>query len=152
MAKLVSLTHRNVYVQTFMLFTQLSEATIKYMDNVFYRELRMSYVKYAVLRSLVRSGQPLKHSELAAFTGTKKHNITALVDRMKKEKLVSTRWSQKDKRVNNVLITEKGRKLYAEANPLARKMLEKLLHGMTQKDVKEASRLLNIIKENLEQE
>lgn len=150
MAKMVSLTHRNIYVQTFMLFTQLSGGIVKYMDNRFYREFKLSFVKYAVLRSLVRRGGTLKHSELAGLTSTKKHNITALVDRMKEDQLVTTQWSKTDKRVNNVLLTDKGRKLYKEANPVAREMVEQFMQGMKENDVRKFEKLLDIIKENLE--
>ena len=152
MTKMVSLTHKNIYVQTFMLFTQLASATIKYMDNRFYRDFQLSFVKYAVLRALVRNGGTLKHTQLAGLTNTKKHNITALVDRMKEDQLVTTRWSKTDKRVNNVIITDKGRKLYKESNPLARKMVEQLMHGMKESDVQEAERFLNILKESIERD
>lgn len=150
MTKLASLTHRNVYVQTFMTLTQLASAIIKYMDNRFYREFQLSFIKYSVLRALVRNGGTLKHTQLAVFTNTKKHNITAVVDRMKEDQLVTTEWSQVDRRVNNVLITDKGKKLYEKANPLARKMIEQLMQGMKESDVEEAQRLFNIIRENLE--
>jgi DNA-binding MarR family transcriptional regulator len=150
MTKIASLTHRNIYVQTFMLFTQLAGATIKYMDTRFYREFQLSFIKYSVLRALARNGGTLKHTQLAIFTNTKKHNITTLVDRMKKDQLVTTEWSETDRRVNNVIITNKGRKLYRQANQTARKMVEQLMHSMKESDVQEAARLLNIVKENME--
>lgn len=150
MVKLANLTHRNIYVQTFMNLTQLTNAIIKYMDNQFYREFQLSFIKYSVLRALVRSGGTLKHTQLAVLTNTRKHNITALITRMKEDQLVTTEWSQVDRRVNNVLITDKGKKLYEKANPLARKMIEQLMQGMKESDVEEAQRLFNIIRENLE--
>jgi len=150
MTKMVVETHKNIYVQTFALFTQLAGATIKYMDNRFFREYDLSFVKYSVLRALVRNGGTLKHTQLAGWTNTKKHNITALVDRMKEDQLVSTEWSRVDLRVNNVVITEKGKKLYEQANPLAREMVEQMMNGMKEIDVEEFERLLNIIKANIE--
>jgi DNA-binding MarR family transcriptional regulator len=151
MTRMLTITHKNIYVQTFALFTLLAGATIKYMDTKFFREFDLSFVKYSVLRALVRNGGTLKHTQLAGWTNTKKHNITALVDRMREDELVTTEWSQVDRRVNNVVITEKGRKTYEKANPLAREMVEQLMNGMDEKDVKEFERLLNIIKDNIEQ-
>jgi DNA-binding MarR family transcriptional regulator len=133
-----------------MLFTQLAGATIKYMDNRFYRDFQLSFIKYSVLRALVRNGGTLKHTQLAILTNTKRHNITSLVDRMKENHLVTTRWSQTDKRVNNVIITDKGRKLYKQANQTAREMVEQLMHDMKESDVQEAERLLNTVKNNIE--
>jgi DNA-binding MarR family transcriptional regulator len=150
MTKMVVETHKNIYVQTFALFAQLAGTTIKYMDNRFFRDYDLSFVKYSVLRALVRNGGILKHTQLAGWTNTKKHNITALVDRMKEDQLVSTEWSQVDRRVNNVVITEKGQKLYEQANSLAREMVEQMMNGMKEIDVEEFERLLNIIKANIE--
>ena len=150
MTKMVVEIHKNIYVQTFALFAQLAGTTIKYMDNRFFRDYDLSFVKYSVLRALVRNGGILKHTQLAGWTNTKKHNITALVDRMKEDQLVSTEWSQVDRRVNNVVITEKGQKLYEQANSLAREMVEQMMNGMKEIDVEEFERLLNIIKANIE--
>ena len=150
MIKMVVETHKNIYVQTFALFAQLAGTTIKYMDNRFFRDYDLSFVKYSVLRALVRNGGILKHTQLAGWTNTKKHNITALVDRMKEDQLVSTEWSRVDRRVNNVVITEKGKKLYEQANSLAREMVEQMMNGMKEIDVEEFERLLNIIKANIE--
>lgn len=152
MVKMASLAHRNIYVKTFILFTQLASATIKYMDNRFFLDFQISFIQYSVLRSLVRNGGTLKHTQLAFLTGTKKHNITALVDRMKEGGLVTTEWSQTDKRVNNVIITSKGKKLYKQANQTARQMVEQLMNGMKDSDVQEAERLLNLIKGNIERD
>jgi DNA-binding MarR family transcriptional regulator len=152
MVKLVILTHRNVYVKTFMHFNQVAEAILKYMDNRFYRELRTSFIKYSVLRALVSSGGKLKHTDLAYWTNTKKHNITALVERMKAEDLVSTEWSTVDRRVNMVTITEKGRELYKKTSPLARDMVDKMMRGMKEEDIVEFDRLLDIIQTNVERD
>ena len=152
MGKMVTITHRNIYVQTFALFTQLAGATVKYMDARFYSSFDLSFIKYSVLRALVRNGGTLKHTEIAGWTNTKKHNITALVDRMKEDDLVTTEWSKTDRRVNNVVITEKGKKLYKQANPLAREIVEQLMCNMKETDVREFERLLMIIKENIERD
>lgn len=150
MVKLVTLTNRNIYVKAFMHFNQVSGAILKYMDYRFYRELKSSFIKYSVLRVLVRNGGKLKHTDLANWTNTKKHNITALVERMKAEDLVTTDWSTVDRRVNMVVITDKGRELYKHASPIARDMVDKMLHGMTESEVLEFDRLLDIVQKNVE--
>jgi DNA-binding MarR family transcriptional regulator len=150
MAKLVTLTHRNIYVKAFMHFNQVAEAVLKYMDYRFYREIRSSFIKYSVLRALVSNGGKLKHTDLAYWTNTKKHNITALVERMKAEDLVTTEWSTVDRRVNMVSITEKGREIYKKASPLARDMVDKMMHGMKEDQVVEFDKLLDIVQKNVE--
>ena len=111
MVKIVTVSHENDVIRTFMLFTQLAGATIKYIDSKFYRDLRISLIKYMALKVLVINGGIMKHSELALWTNTKKHNITALVDRMKEDQLVTTVRGVTDKRVNNIVLTDRGREI-----------------------------------------
>ncbi len=82
--KLSTLTHKNKSIRAFAQFTRTSDAIFKYMDSRFYREIRLSYIKYSALKGLVDNGGTLKHSDIARLTNTKKHNITALVNRMGK--------------------------------------------------------------------
>ncbi len=150
MTKLATLIDENPQVQTFLLLIQLGDAVIKYMDYRFYHELRTSYIKYFVLKALVLNDGIMKRTELANWTNTKKHNITALVDRMTKEKLVTSEWSTTDRRVNNVIITDKGRELYNKAEPLSIQMIKKLMQGLKEDDLKKFERLLEIPKRNVE--
>lgn len=150
MNKLAHITHKNIYFQTSMFFMHIADMIIKYMDYRFYHELKISFIKYNVLRALVYNKGTMKHSELASWTNTRKHNITTLVYRMKKDELVTTEWSQIDKRVNNVSITDKGRQLYKQANLLAQDTVEQMLQGINDNDAQEAERMYNIIKTNLE--
>jgi DNA-binding MarR family transcriptional regulator len=150
MTKLIPITDREPVPRAFKLLTQLASVTIKYIDTRFYQELRTSLIKYLVLQGLTLSGGKAKHSEIAVWTNTKKHNITALVDRMKKEQLVTTEWSQTDKRVNYIVITDKGRKVYKQSTPIDREIVQELMFGLSVNDARELERLLNIIKQNIE--
>lgn len=152
MAKMVPIEHSNLVVRAFMLFTQQAGATIKYMDSKFYRDNRMSMIKYIVLRGLMFNGGTMKHSDLARWTNTRKHNITTLVERMKAEQLVTTEKSPKDKRVKNVVITDKGQEVYQDSNLEARKIVQELMQGFEEEDAREFERLLNIIKDNIERD
>jgi DNA-binding MarR family transcriptional regulator len=152
MEKMVPIEHKNPIVRAFMLFTQQAGAVVKYMDSRFYRSHRLSMIKYVALRVLVNGGGKMKHSELARWTNTKKHNITTLVERMKAEKLVATERSRKDRRVINIVLTDKGRKTYKKANIEARKIVQELMQGFNEGDIREFERLLLIIKENIERD
>lgn len=152
MVKMVPIEHGNLVVRTFMLFTQQAGATIKYMDSKFYRDNRISMIKYVVLRVLLYNGGTMKHSELARWTNTRKHNITTLVERMKAEQLVTTEKSPKDKRVRNVVLTDKGREVFQESNIEARKIVQELMRDFNEKDTHEFERLLLIIKDNIERD
>jgi len=133
-----------------MLFTQLAGVTMKYIDSQFYRTHHLSMIKYMTLKILSVNSGIMKHSELARWTNTKKHNITTLIERMKQQRLVTTERSQKDKRIINIIITDKGRKLYEQTNNEANRLVKRLMTGMDESTALEFEKLLNVIKGNLE--
>lgn len=135
---------------TFKLLTKVADNILKYIDLRFFQDMRTSWIKYRVLERLAMTGGKAKHSELADWTNTKKHNITTLVDRMKNEQLVTTEWSTTDRRVNYVLITTKGRQLYKRAVPVNQKITEEIMHGIGTGDTQKLDKLLNVIKGNIE--
>jgi DNA-binding MarR family transcriptional regulator len=116
MLKMILIKYCDPVVRIFMEFTQIACATLKYIDKRFYQELRLSLTKYIALQALSVKGDTAKHTDLAVWTNTKKHNITALVECMKEEDLVTTERSQTDKRVNNIVLTDRGREVYKQAN------------------------------------
>jgi DNA-binding MarR family transcriptional regulator len=150
MDKMVTLNHEDLVIRTFMLFLQLAIATTKYVDSRFYRAQKSSMIKYSALKFLVINGGIMKHSELARWTYTKKHNITTLVERMKEEKLVTTERNKKDKRIIEIRITDKGRETYKHATPVARSIVQELMRDMDTSDVRKFEKLLNSMKTNIE--
>jgi DNA-binding MarR family transcriptional regulator len=150
MDKMVTLNHEDIVIRTFMLFLQLSLATTKYVDSRFYRAQHLSMIKYTALKFLVINGGIMKHSELAKWTYTKKHNITTLVERMKEEQLVTTERNKKDKRVIEIIITDKGRQTYKQATPVARSIVQELMQDVNSSDVRKFEKLLSAIKVNIE--
>jgi DNA-binding MarR family transcriptional regulator len=107
-------------------------------------------IKYTALKFLVINGGIMKHSELARWTYTKKHNITTLVERMKEEKLITTERNKKDKRIVEIIITDKGRQTYKQVSPVARSIVQEMMRDMATSDVRNFEKLLNTIKTNIE--
>jgi DNA-binding MarR family transcriptional regulator len=150
MDKIVTINHEDLVIRTFMLFLQMSFSTIKYVESRFYRTQKLSMTKYTALKILVINGGTMKHSELARWTNTKKHNITTLIDRMKEEKMVRTERSKKDRRIIDIIITDKGRRIYQDATPMAQKIVQEVMQGVKTSDVRELEKMLNDIKTNIE--
>lgn len=150
MPNIVSIDYADPVVRAHMLFVQIALAAIKHADSKFYREHQLSMIKYLALKILVLNGGTLKHSELARWTNTKKHNITTLVDRMKEDKFVTTERSHKDKRVIDITITDKGRETYEKANPAARNIIKELMQGISERDIHNFEKVLMKIKKNIE--
>lgn len=150
MSRIIEITHEDAVLRTFMLFIQTARAVDKYSDSRFFQALHLSTVKYITLKALALSGGTLTHSDLAAWTGTERHNITALVERMKKEGLVTTERSDDDKRFIKVRLTEKGRDLVGQANPVGRGVMNEVMSGIGKRDAAQLERLLRVLRKNTE--
>jgi len=134
-----------------MLFMQTAQAAYKYSDNQFYRSSGIKTATYVALKLLVFQGGKMTHTELANRTNTERHNVTGLVERMKKDGLVTTRRDKQDRRLIKISITDKGRALLRETNTVARKIIEQLVRDISQDQVRDAEKILQIFRRNIDQ-
>ena len=91
----------------------------------------------------------IRHSDLADWTGTKRHNITTLVQRMKNEGLVETEISDKDKRCTLVRLTDKGRDLFSQATIVAYDLINEAMSGISKKDAAQLGNILKVLRRNI---
>jgi len=87
-------------------------------------------------------------SELAEWTQTERHNITALVDRMKRDGLVTTERHSSDKRLVNIILTDKGREVLNQAMPVARKIVNHVMSSLTEADAALLEKELRVLRQN----
>ena len=107
-------------------------------------------MKYIALKALALSGRTLTHIDLAAWTGTERHSVTALIERMKKEGLVTTERSDDDRRFIKVGLTKKGRDLVGQANPVGRGFMNEVMSGIGKPEATQLERLLRVLSKNTE--
>jgi hypothetical protein len=81
-----------------------SQAVLKYTDSYLYRKTRLSVSKLIVLKALAVNIEGIMPSEIAEWTGTERHNITALISRMKQEGLGRLCQSCKVGSLNNLSV------------------------------------------------
>jgi DNA-binding MarR family transcriptional regulator len=152
LSKMIRVNHEDPVLRAFMLFMQMAQAVYKYSDNYFYRKNQVTTATFVALKVLITQGGTMTHTDLAKWTNTKRHNITSLVERMTKEQLVTTERSKKDKRYVHITVTNKGRKAFKQANPIARSIMEQLMRGIKERDAREFERLLSIVRVNMERD
>ena len=148
MNKMAEINHKDPVVRAFMLLMQSSQAAYKYSDRRFY-DAGLSTATFIALRGLVSSGGVMTHGQLAAWSNTEKHNITTLVDRMKREGLVTSEYSQQDRRVSHVTITKKGRQVFDQAAPAAREIVERTMLGIGSDEATRTERILKKLRANM---
>lgn len=148
MKKEIEAYHEDTVVQTFMLFMQAAREVMKYSDRRFFDDSELSTVKYIVLKALVISGGALTHGELAIWSGTKQHNISTLITRMKAEGLVITERDTGDKRCVYVILTDKGRDVFQKASVVAYDIIKRVMSGIGKREAAQLDRLLKILRYN----
>lgn len=141
--------HENLILRTFMLFTQTADAVKKYADALLYR-VGLSSIKLIVLRVLASNGGTMTPSEIAHWTLRERHNITTLVDRMKKQGLVKARRSRRDRRSVNITLTKKGRKFLEEHTPLSRDIVDQIMSSVSEDDATLLEKVLGVLSQNAE--
>ena len=145
---MINVEHKDAILKTFILFIQTAREVLKYTDAHLYRKVRLSIIKLIVLRVLASSGGCMRPSELAKWTQTERHNITALIDRMKQEGLIKTERDTRDKRIVNVTMTDKGREVLRQAMPVAREIVDQVMLSITESDVALLEKTLRALRQN----
>ncbi|MBX7104561.1 MAG: MarR family transcriptional regulator [Gemmataceae bacterium] len=115
------------------------------------REHGLTGAQYNVLRILRGEGQPLPMQEIASRTIQVVPGMTGLVDRLEKAGLVCRARSESDRRVIYVRITAAGLTLIAQLDEPLPAMERKLLGGLTRDEKAELIRLLEKVRDHLEQ-
>ncbi len=141
--------HEDIVLRTFILFVQTAQAVLKYTDAHLYRKTRLSTIKLIVLRVLASNNRAMTPSEIADWTQTERHNITALIDRMRRDGLVTTeRDNSSDKRFVNITMTDKGREILSQAMPVARNIMNHVMSSLTEADVALLEKELGVLRQN----
>ena len=87
-------------------------------------------------------------SEIAEWTQTELNNITALVQRMKRDGLVKSERSSKDKGIVHIILTDKGREVLSQAMPVARKIVNHVMSSLTEADAALLEKELGVLRQN----
>ena len=104
--------------------------------------------KLIVLKAIDSKGGVMVPSEIARWTNTERHNITALVNRMKKDGLVTAKRDSNDKRRINIKLTAKGRKVLSQAMPVAEEVVNQVMSSITEGDAALLKEKLTILRQN----
>ena len=131
-----------------ILFVQTGQAVLKAADAYLYRKASSSVIKLITLQALVSNKGVMTPTEIAGWTQTEKHNITALIRRMSRDGLLTFERSTKDKRVVNVAITDKGREALAQAMPVAGEFIDKVMSSITESDATVMDKQLRVLRGN----
>ena len=136
-------------VTAFNQFWAVSHAVSKETDSFLKKTAGLSAGKYSLLMVLYFNGGTMSSAKLAQGTGTRPHNITALVKSLKKAGLVTGEKGTQDTRFTFISLTDKSRKLMEDSLPAAREHATGVLSCITANEQAELYRLMDVIGKNL---
>ncbi len=87
-------------------------------------------------------------SEIAEWTYTERHNITTLVDRLKRDGFVMTNRYSKDRRVITVTLTDKGQQVLSEAIPVSSEIVKEVMRSFSEDDAALLEKRLKVLRQN----
>ncbi len=118
------------------------------------RELEKIGMRYSyrhVLKPLMENDS-LTQLELVKITNLKAPTISITLRNMEREGIVSRCKNETDRRETHVAITDKGKKMYKKVLEVLAKAEDKMLEGMTEKELKAMRSALNKMSSNLRSE
>jgi DNA-binding MarR family transcriptional regulator len=146
--RIIDIVSDDTILRTFVLFIQTARAVQKYADTYLYTKARFSVVKLIVLQALAINNGVMKPSEIAEWTQTERHNITALVDRLRREGLIKIERKTSDKRTVNIIMTEKGREILSQVMPVAQEVIDQVMLSIAEGDAVLLEKLLKVLRQN----
>lgn len=125
---------------------------LKKRADEFFRPYKLTDVQFNLMALLGRQADPgegLSQSRISEMMLVNRANITALVDRMEKANLVRRTASLEDRRSNVVKLTARGKKLFAQLDPLYIKEIKKVMTQLSEKEQESLIEALGKIRKKL---
>lgn len=114
------------------------------------KNLGLSQASWMTIAVAAKARTPLSQSELADRLGVEGATMVAMVDRLVKAGFVARQPSKSDRRINHVVVTEAGGRLFATVKTEAAAMRKELLARIDPKKLALATELLETLHELIE--
>jgi len=144
----IDVDHEDAVLRTFILFVQTARSILKYTDADLYTKARLSIIKLIVLQALASNNRVMTPSEIAEWTQTERHNITALIGRMRQDGLVTAERNSGNKRLVNITLTDKGRETLNRAMPVAKEVVDQVMLSIDEGDAALLEKYLRTLRQN----
>ena len=110
-------------------------------------KLDLTKEQMLVLKKLYEKGG-LNQNELACLTYRDKSSLARLLSTMESKGYITRRKNEKDRRINDVFITETGQNVYKNSQPVIKKLINTMENGITQDEKKQIIAILKKIQAN----
>ena len=114
------------------------------------KHLGLSQASWMTIAVAAKARTPLSQSELADRLGVEGATMVAMVDRLVKAGFVARQPSKSDRRINRVVVTEAGSRLYVTVKTEAAAVRKELLAHIDPKGLALATELLETLQQLIE--
>jgi len=119
------------------------EATVEQrVRGLFRSHFSVTLPQFDVLSELEHAGQPLTMSQLSTELMVSNGNVTGVIDRLEKARLVSRSRADHDRRIQYIQLTAKGRKEFNEMASHHERWIEDLFSDLTLNEMSTLQALL----------
>ncbi|MEO0525893.1 MAG: MarR family transcriptional regulator [Bacteroidota bacterium] len=109
--------------------------------------LDLSKEQMIVLKKL-HEEDGLNQNELAFLTFRDKSSLARLLSKMEKKKYISRKQSKEDKRVNEVFLTDEGKKIFQKTRPVIKHIMNTMEKNLSNEEIHQAIKVLRKIQFN----
>lgn len=122
---------------------------LKKTSRTFFRQAPLSEAEFNLLMVLHHSENPLSQNDLSDRLLVDKSNVTGLIDRLEKAKLIRRNAVPNDRRRYHITLTEAGCELVDELNPAYYGMVSEVMSGLSEREYRTLVRLTRKVRHGL---
>lgn len=128
----------------------LNCSLIKYFAKELSRnDINLTPEQYLVM-DILWDADVMSQQAIADIIQKDKNSVTKFIDSLEKKGLVYRAVNKEDRRVNNIIVSEEGKKLKTKTTEVAVKMMRNVLKDIKEEDLMSFDRVMMQIKDNLD--
>lgn len=128
----------------------LNCSLIKYFAKELSRnDINLTPEQYLVM-DILWDEDVMSQQAIADIIQKDKNSVTKFIDSLEKKGLVYREVNKLDRRVNNIIVSEEGRKLKAKTTEVAINMMRNVLKDIDDEDLISFDKVMNQIKDNID--
>ena len=128
----------------------LNCSLIKYFTKEMGRnEINLTPEQYLVM-DILWDADVMSQQSIADIIQKDKNSVTKFIDSLEKKGLVYRVVNKEDRRVNNIMVSEEGKKLKTKTTEVAIKMMRNVLDNIKEEDLMAFDKVMMQIKDNID--
>lgn len=129
----------------------LNCSIIKYFAKELSRnDINLTPEQYLVM-DILWDADVMSQQSIADIIQKDKNSVTKFIDSLEKKGLVYRVVNKEDRRVNNIMVSEEGKKLKTKTTEVAIKMMRNVLNNIKEEDLLVFDKVMNQIKDNIDE-